>query len=137
MKILFDTNVILDVMLLRKPFYNAAVLLLAEVERNNIDGYICSTTVTTIYYLVAKTKGRKIALLQLGNLLKLFKIAVVDKTCLISALNSKITDYEDAVLHEAASQEKLDAIVTRNIKDFKQAQLTIYSPEELSKILKT
>ncbi len=137
MKVLFDTNVILDVMLLRDPFYKSSTLLLAEVERKNIEGFVCSTTVTTIHYLVEKTKGRKVALSQIESLLKIFQVTQVDKSCLESALNSKITDFEDAVLNESASRERVDGIVTRNDKDFKQSKLTIYNPEELLKILKS
>ena len=136
MKILFDTNVILDVMLLREPFLKSSAFLLAEVERRNIEGFVCSTTVTTIHYLVEKTKGRKTALSQIENLLKIFQVTQVDKSCLESALKSKIIDFEDAVLNESASRERVDGIVTRNEKDFKQSKLTIYNPEELLKILK-
>ncbi len=57
MKILFDTNVILDLLLLRKPYHNAATYLISEVERGNIEGYVCPTTITTIAYLVTKVKG--------------------------------------------------------------------------------
>ena len=135
MRVLFDTNVILDVMLLREPFVKTSALLLAEVERKNLDGFICSTTVTTIHYLVEKAKGREAALAQIENLLKLFRVTQVDKSCLESALKSKITDYEDAVLDESAYRENIDGIITRNEKDFKQSKLTVYNPEELLKIL--
>jgi len=134
---LFDTNVILDVMLLREPFFKSSTLLLAEVENQNIEGFVCATTVTTIHYLVEKIKGRKIALSQIESLLKIFQVTQVDKPCLESALNSKIMDFEDAVLNESAYRERVDGIVTRNEKDFKQSKLTIYNPEELLKILKS
>lgn len=137
MKILFDTNVILDVMLLRKPFYESSALILAQVERKNIDGYVCSTTITTIHYLVEKAKGRKAALFQIKNILKIFQVSQVDKSCLESALTSKIEDYEDAVLDESGFRERIDGIVTRNTKDFRQSKLNIYNPEELLKILKS
>lgn len=124
-------------MLLRRPFYESSALILSQVERKNIDGYVCSTTITTIHYLVEKAKGRKAALSQIKNILKIFQVSQVDKSCLESALTSKIEDYEDAVLDESASLERLDGIVTRNTKDFKQSKLNIYNPEELLKILKS
>lgn len=135
MKILFDTNVILDVMLLREPYLKSSALLVAEIERKNLEGFLCSTTVTTIHYLVEKVKGKKAALAQIENLLKIFDVTQVDKLCLESALKSKLTDFEDAVLNESASRAGLDGIVTRNEKDFKQSKLTIYNPEELLKII--
>lgn len=137
MKILFDTNVILDVMLLRDPFLRAATSLLAEVERKNIEGFVCSTTVTTIYYLVSKTKGSKEAKKQVENLLRLFNVTHVEKRELESALYSDILDYEDAVLHESALGENLNGIVTGNTKDFRNSKLTVFNPEELLKIVKS
>jgi predicted nucleic acid-binding protein len=137
LRVLFDTNIILDVMLVREPFLKSSVLLMAEVEKRNLEGFVCSTTVTTIHYLVEKAKGRKAALSQIENLLKIFQVSQVDKFCLESALNSTITDFEDAVLDESAYRERVDGIVTRNEKDFKQSKLTIYNPEELLKILKS
>jgi predicted hydrocarbon binding protein len=65
-------------LLLRKPFFKPAILLLAEVERRAIERYIRSTTVTTIHYWVGKTKGRKMALKHIENLLKIFQISQVD-----------------------------------------------------------
>ena len=136
MKILFDTNVILDVMLMREPFFKASVSLLVEVEKKKVNGFICSTTVTTIYYLVSKAKGNSEAKNQVKNLLRLFEVTKVDKKALEFALYSEITDYEDSVLHESAISESFDGIVTRNIKDFKNSKLMVYQPEELLNILK-
>jgi len=135
LKILFDTNVVLDVMLLRKPFFRASTFLLAEVERKKIDGYLCPTTVNTIYYLVSKALGNKQAKNQIKNLLQIFKVSLVEKITLELSLQSKFKDYEDSVLHESALREGLDGIVTRNSKDFLFSKLNVYDPEELLKII--
>ena len=135
MKILFDTNVILDVMLLRKPFYQVSSFLLAEAEKSTIDGFICSTTITTIHYLVSKVKGARQARRQIENLLHIFQIAQVDQVVLEKALHSRIRDYEDAVIVEAALQHGIEGIVTRDPKDFRYAKLPVYDPEELLKLL--
>lgn len=137
MKILFDTNIILDVYLLRDPFFKPATNLLAEVERKNIDGYVCSTTVTTIHYLVSQVKGTIEAKRQVKNLLRLFNVAGVGKRELELALNSKISDYEDAVINESALNENVEGIVTRNLKDFTNSKLTIFDPQELLNIIKS
>lgn len=135
MKILFDTNIILDVMLLREPFYRVASFLLAAVERKTIEGYICSITVTTIHYLVTKVKGSKVAKQQIENILQIFQIAPVDKIILEKALHSRINDYEDAVIHEAAVGIGAEGIVTRDPKDFRYSKLSVFDPEELIKLL--
>jgi len=134
-KILFDTNVILDVMLLREPFYKAATHLMAEVERKNVTGYLCPTTVTTIYYLVSKVKKKKEATRLIKNLLEIFNVSQVDKSILVSALHSAFSDYEDSVLNESALRAGIDGIVTRDRKDFRNSTMTIFDPEELLKII--
>jgi len=136
-KILFDKNVILDVMLLRKPFYRAATLLLAEVEHKTIEGYICPTTATTLYYLVSKVKDSSQAKRLLKGMLEIFNISQLDKTTLETALNSNFADYEDSVLHESAVRTGVNGIVTRNRKDFINSKITIFDPDELLKIIQS
>lgn len=135
MKILFDTNVVLDLLLSREPFYNAATYLLSKVEENKIEGYLCPTTVTTISYLVGKCKSKSETNLIITHLLNIFQTSPINKSVLETALNCKITDYEDAVIHESANQLSLDGIVTRDLKDFKYSSIKIYDPEELIGIL--
>jgi predicted nucleic acid-binding protein len=137
MKILFDTNVILDVMLLRDPFYKPATQLMVEVENKKIDGYVCSITVTTIHCLVSKVKGVKEAKAHIENILNIFNVASVDKRILELSLHANFTDYEDAVIHEAGLRSNLDGIVTRNRTDFKRSKIPIFDPEELVKILRS
>jgi len=137
MKILFDTNIILDILLLRKPFYTSATFLLSEVEQGNIEGYLCPTTITTIGYLVSKVKGADGSKKLIKNLLNIFKLTGLNKSIFENACDHKISDYEDAVLHESAQMNNIEGIVTRNIKDFKYASLKIYDPEELIGIIKS
>jgi predicted nucleic acid-binding protein len=135
MNVLFDTNVILDVLLKREPFYPAASQLLAAVEREEIQGYLGATTVTTLFYLMAKTLGKNAAEENLHLLLRLFSVAAVNQTVVETALDSAFVDFEDAVLYAAAAQAGCNAIVTRNVKDFKASRVPVYAPEELLIIL--
>lgn len=135
MKILFDTNIILDVLLDREPFSDLALKLVSKAEKKEIKGYLGATTVTTIYFLASKVAGKKKADLEISKLLSIFQIAPVNKSVLTEAIKSKFSDFEDAVLHEAAKQSRVQGIVTRNPKDFKNATLSIFNPEELYKML--
>ena len=98
-------------------------------------GFLGATTVTTIYYLASKVAGKKKADQEISKLLSIFQVAPVNKSVLDEAIKSGFSDFEDAVLHEAAKQAGVHGIVTRNPKDFKKATLSIYSPEELHKML--
>lgn len=137
MRVLFDTNVILDALLARQPFAADATQLMAMAERKNIDGLLCATTVTTLYYILAKATSDAVARTRITGLLGLYDSAAVNRSVLQSALHLSFRDYEDAVLHEAAQLAGADAIVTRNGRDFRQATLRIYSPAELLAALAT
>jgi predicted nucleic acid-binding protein len=130
-KVLFDTNVVLDHMLEREPFVDAAEQLLSLVDSGRIDGAICSTTATTIHYLASKAVGAPAAMEYLRKLLAIFDVACVDREVLLSALDAGFSDFEDAVLHEAASSFGAAAIVTRNGKDFARSTLPVFDPVEL------
>jgi predicted nucleic acid-binding protein len=130
-RVLFDTNVILDVLLARPPHAESAARLLALVDRGNLEGLLCATTITTIYYLDRKTLGRRMANQHVRGLLARFEVAPVDATALAQALELKTPDYEDAVLHEAARRANAAAIVTRDPKHFAFATLPILDPQEL------
>jgi predicted nucleic acid-binding protein len=134
-KVLFDTNIVLDVLIDRAPFAEAAVALFAAVEHGTLQGYLCGTTVTTVYYLTAKVLGAKRAHEEVGKLLTLFEVAPIGRPVLESALASVFGDFEDAVVYQAACHAGAQAIVTRNLKDFQGAVLPVYSSTELVKIL--
>lgn len=131
MRVLFDTNVILDHLLAREPHVDAAERLLSMVDTGTIDGVICSTTATTIHYLACKSVGAKAAMDYLGSLLEMFDVACVDRDVLLGALAAGFSDFEDAVLHEAAASAGVSAIVTRNGKDFSASTLPVFDPIEL------
>jgi len=132
-KVLFDTNVILDVLLNREPFVNISAQLVGLVEQKKIEGYLCATTITTLDYLMTKATDRKQAALAVQKLLSMFNIADVNAVVLRLAIHSEFTDFEDAVQYFAGECCVVDALVTRNIKDYKASQWPVYTPDTLLK----
>jgi len=137
LKILFDTNVILDVLLNRKPFVELSANLVSSVENKTIEGYLCATTITTLDYLISKSRNRETAKIEIQKLLTLFQIADVNSTVLTMAINSGFTDFEDAVQYFSGKCSNVDGLVSRNTKDYKKAVLPIYTPDELWSIIST
>ena len=137
MRILFDTNIILDELLIRQPFALPAAQLMAAVERQQITGFLAGTTITTIHYVAARAVGTQQSHREITRLLLLFNIAPVTHQVLASALSLPFRDFEDAVIHEAARLADADGIVTRDSADFGQATLPVYTPEALLTLLKT
>lgn len=130
MRVVLDTNIVLDLLLQRHPFDTQAAQIFSMVETSAIEASLCATTLTTIDYLLSqsmtKAKARKV----IGKLLELFEICPVNRAVLQSAVMSDIKDFEDAVLHESARLASCRTIITRNGKDFKKAILTVYDPAE-------
>ena len=137
MKVLFDTNIILDVLLDRKPFAEHASFLLSKVERSEINGFLCATTVTTIHYLLSKHLDKEKASISISSIVGLFEVASVNRIVIESALKSKFTDFEDSVLHESARHAGVEYIITRNIKDFKKSTIPVFTPTEFLSILES
>jgi predicted nucleic acid-binding protein len=135
LKVLFDTNVVLDVLLDRKPFSAIASRLVARVERGELAGVVGATTVTTLYYLLTRGHSRDRALRRIRILLQIFEIAAVDRAVLELAAALALGDFEDAVLHEAGRLHGVEALVTRNPKHFREATLLILTPEDLEAAL--
>lgn len=123
MRVLFDTNVVVDLLANREPFVREARALFAAVERGAMVGCLCGTTVTTVHYLLAKHVGHDAARVHVGKLLALFEVIAVNRATLQSALLSPLGDFEDAVLLEAALQAGATCLVTRNGRDFWDAGL--------------
>jgi len=120
----------------RQSFAEAAALMFSKVEEGEIKGYVGATTITTIYYLAAKTIGIKKAKWATQKLLSLLEVASVDRAVIEGALEGKYKDFEDGVIAEAVRQINANVIVSRNVSDYKTSPMPAHSPAELLKILK-
>ncbi len=130
MKVLVDTNVVLDFLLDRLPFSETAAALFSQIELGRLNGFLCATTVTTLHYLVSKALGPNQARKDIHRLMTLFDVAPVNRLVLEAALVSPLTDFEDAVLLESARHSGVTNLIIRNAKDFKKAKMSVYSPQE-------
>ena len=137
MKVLFGTNIIIDVLLDRKPFSEHASYLMSKVERSEINGFLCATTVTTIHYLLSKYLDKEKAIDSINSIMALFEIASVNRLVIENALKSKFSDFEDSVLHESARHAGAEYIITRNIKDFKKSKIPAYTATEFLSMLES
>jgi predicted nucleic acid-binding protein len=136
LNILFDTNVILDVLLERGEFFQESLALVNHVESSKINGFLSASSIATIYYITQKAFSRKKAEKEIELLTEIFSIAPVNQTVIIDALKQGFKDFEDAIIHESAKYINADGILTRNVKDFKKANINVYSPVELLNSLK-
>ena len=131
MRILFDTNVILDVLLERADWYADGFALWNMTDEGRIDGFITASTVTDIFYLARKLKGRDAAFQAIGLCLESFELLPVDRAAVETALEMGGADFEDNLQISCAVSAQLDCIVTRNGADFSNSPVTVRSPREL------
>ncbi len=129
-RLLFDVNVILDVLLDRKPFADSSSAAWAVVEQGDATGLLSAHAVTTLHYLNAKAVGSRTATETTEALLSVFEVAPIDEAVLQSAAALKWPDFEDAVTASGARRAKCDAVVTRNPRDFKGAAVRVLTPAE-------
>jgi len=128
-KILVDVDVVLDVLAVREPFFAPAANLWAEIEKKNVLAYLAAHSITTIFYLIRKARGRDFATKCIEELLSVFEIAPVAKSTLSLALRSDVKDFEDAVQSVTAKEIRADQIVTRNTKHYKTSEIPAVTPD--------
>lgn len=136
-KALLDTDVNLDFILQRQPFFARADEIFLRCSNGDFEAYVCDITPVNIFHICRKEIGKQPTIRAITDLLRMAKICTVEKNILQTSLTSPITDYEDAVQHECAVAENLDAIVTRNAKDYKNSSIKIYTPIEFLQFLQT
>jgi predicted nucleic acid-binding protein len=129
-KILLDTNIILDIALERQPFFQPAAKILETSDFDRFHLYISASMATDVFYVIRKEKGESVGLAFLKDLLDAVDVCRVDKGILLLALESDFSDFEDAVQHFAAVNAELEVIITRNKKDYSASSLKIMDPEE-------
>ena len=129
-RVLFDVNLVLDVLLDRTPFAETSSAVWEAVERGEVEGLLSAHAVTTLHYLNAKAVGVRMATETTEALLTVFDVAPIDEAVLRAALALEWPDFENAVTAAGARRAKCDAVVTRNPRDFKGAAVRVLTPAE-------
>ncbi|NJO73562.1 MAG: PIN domain-containing protein [Leptolyngbyaceae cyanobacterium RM1_406_9] len=135
MKVLIDTNILVDVALDRDPFFDQSEQIVRLVEQKQIEGYISASTFSDLYYVIRRVKGRDWTLQFLQQMSAICQIATVDEAVISMALTLNFRDFEDAIQYSTAVVNQLDAIATRNPQDFAEAALQIMAPDSLIQTL--
>ena len=126
---------VLDLLLARAPFVQSATKVFALTEKSELESCLCATTVTTIDYLLSQVLDKSEARAVLHRLMGLFEIAPVNRRVIEEALRSRITDFEDAVIEQAAHLAGAQAIISRDTKGFKNSIVNVLDPAELLAVL--
>ncbi|MBK9109673.1 MAG: PIN domain-containing protein [Saprospiraceae bacterium] len=134
--IFVDTNIILDLLADRTPHSKFAIALFGIAESQKIKLYASSHSIATTNFLLKKHIDDKKLRSILLDLTEFLTIIPIDGHTIIRGLKSRFKDFEDALqILAAASIDKMDCIVTRNLKDFKGSEIAVFSPDEILKKL--
>lgn len=131
MKVLIDTNIILDVLCNREEFVKDSSQIFKLCEVKQITGYISALSIPNIIYIMRKELDSEATKDLLDKLFLIFNVADLKTDDLKKAAAMDFKDYEDAVQSACALRIKADFIVTRNIKDFTNSKVTAIKPSEL------
>ncbi|NJK68638.1 MAG: PIN domain-containing protein [Oscillatoriales cyanobacterium RU_3_3] len=132
MRVLIDTNIVLDFLLQREPFFQDADLLFQSIDAGQVVGYVTATTLTDIFYISRKhTRSIEQARQAVSATLTAMVICPVNRAVLESAFNSGLADFEDAVQIFCAVAQGLDAILTRDARGFLNSPVPVLSIQEL------
>lgn len=131
MKAMIDTNIIIDVLTEREPYFQESHKVLSLCENRKIIGYVTASTITDIFYVVRKyTHNTDIAYQCLGNLLDIVKVLPVTNDNVVVAFIAKAKDFEDRLLAECAMANSCAYIITRNTNDFSDFGVPLLTPKE-------
>jgi predicted nucleic acid-binding protein len=131
-RVLVDTNIILDFMLQREPFFQEAEQLFQKIDSGLVVGYVTATTITDIFYVSRRhTRNLERARQAVSETLTAMVICPVNRAVLESAFISGLNDFEDAVQIACAVAQGLDAILTRDRQGFLNSSVPVLSIYEL------
>ena len=132
MRLMIDTNIFLDVLIQREPFYANSKAVLELCESKKVQGFLSASSVTDIFYLIHRQfHNTDLAYQALGSILDIIKVLTVTNDDVLNAYIERAPDFEDCLLATCAKSNKCDAIITRNKKDYFKFGITLLSPEEL------
>lgn len=132
MKLMIDTNVVLDVLLERSEFYGKSKAVLDLCESKKILGFVSASSITDIFYLVRRAlRDTDETYKVIGALLNIVGVLNVTTEDVNRAFLRHAKDFEDCLLAESAKSNKCVGIVTRDKKDFQDFEIELYSPEEI------
>ena len=130
-RLLIDTDILIDLFFDREPFAEGAETIFSLCEDGTVDGYITSVICSNCYYILRKTATHKKVVKQLRSLLTILHVLVTDKDILMRALDSEFNDFEDAIQNFSAIEHgEIQAVITRNTKDYRKSNLVVFTPDE-------
>jgi predicted nucleic acid-binding protein len=130
MNIFVDTNVLLDVLDHRQPFYGDSAAVWSLAESGKINAGISAISFNNIYYILRKQQSPAVIRKTLCILRDIFNVAALDERILNQAMDSNFKDFEDAIQYFSAARINAQCILSRNLSHYKASEIPILTPAE-------
>lgn len=128
-RLYFDTNVLLDHLLDRRPFADNAAVLWSMAERREATGLVAALSFNFVYYIVRHEADERAARRAIKGMRDVFQIVEVDSQIIHQAMNSTFADFEDAIQHACAVRSKATHLLTRDLAGFRRSEVPVVSPD--------
>jgi predicted nucleic acid-binding protein len=129
-KVFVDTDIIYDLLGKRDPFYLAAAQLFTMADEGKVQVFISALSLANLHYLISKQRSEEEAKEILRKFKVLVHVAPLNDKIIDLALNSEFSDFEDAIQYFSALQNEIEVLLTRNLKDYKKAQITVLTAQD-------
>lgn len=134
--ILLDSDILLDFYLQRQPFLNESLQVLIACESGKANGFVTALALSNTHYILRKNFEHDVIMRNFKKLLIFLDITVTPKEAVLKSIESNFPDFEDALQNfSSENQGNINAIITRNIKDYKKSNLSILTPSMFLKTL--
>jgi predicted nucleic acid-binding protein len=131
-----DTDVIIDFLIDRKPFSREAAIIFTLIDQKKLKGYASSLTFSNLYNVLRKFESHNKVISKLDSLSNLLIVPKVDDKIIRNAINSGFPDFEDSIQYFCATDyKKIEVIITRNRRDYKNAELPVMTPGDFLKTI--
>ena len=134
-KVFVDTDIVLDLLAERRPFYDDAANLFTLADRKKVKIHLSSLTFATLFYMLSRQYSQVKAKKTLIPFKILVNVLAVDDKIIDLALSSGFKDFEDAIQYYSAIENRINILLTRNLKDYKKAEISVMTAESFIKIL--
>ncbi len=130
MRLFLDTNIILDLLGERIPYYDSIAQIASMADKGDVSLIVSSLSYATVYYILSKYETKEKVKGKLQKFKIISEVAAVDETIIEKGLNSTFSDFEDSLQYLCAIKMDCNIILTRNQKDFKESTLPVMSADE-------
>lgn len=136
-KLFIDTNVMLDLLGEREPFYNSAAAIATFADKGKIEMTVSALSYSTVFYLLSKFENSEVVKEKLRKFKVISETSDLTDIIIDKGLSSKFSDFEDALQYHCALKMDCNMLITRNVKDFKKSNIPVMTPDEYLKSLKS